>query len=130
MAKETDFGGGTIDELMSVTGAQRQVIERQIAALLLANDPAGIFLTIKNAATDARLSRRVSLSKTVAELLLFDSLNLFPEVDTPEYRVQDLVVTLDRTGHVLGHSRTLRDAGVQDYDTLKIALGPASNRST
>ena len=86
----------------------------------IARNPEGVSLTLKNSASGELVSKSVALSKTVSELLMFDSPNLFPNVITPQYRVGDFVVTLVRTNRVLVHTKTLRDSGVIENDTLKI----------
>ena len=80
----------------------------------------GVFLTLRNGASGEMAGKNVALTRTVREMLMFDSLNLFPDAETATYRTADYAVTLVRENRRLVHSQRLGDAGVRANDTLEI----------
>ena len=97
----------------------------EVKCLDCQKNPEGVSLHLKNSSSGDLVSKRVTLSKTVAEFLTQDSLALFPDIVSPpslirDYLIRDYVVTLVRTNRLLGHTETLQDAGVQENDTLEI----------
>ena len=140
MAEDIDLEALSVERVMESTGVDRQTVDRRLTELMVAIDRLkhpghredeehklvaradlkAVFLTLRNRVSGQLVRKRVALGKTVREVLMFDSLSLFPEVSGSLYRVHDYEVTLDRTGRFLGHSETLRYAGLRDNDTLEI----------
>ena len=128
MDQSSDSQVMTVDHVRAAKGVDPDLADRQLAELLLdirkvkmANEVREVVsLTVRNSASGALVRKHLDLSRTVREILLFDSLNLFPEVLSATYRVLDYVVTHVRTGRRLDHTETLQFAGVRENDTLEI----------